>query len=148
MQSMLYPFEQWLDLRQAAWVEDDMLAEEVPHGRLTFDGDFTGERCQITRHEPHTIELEAELNTTGLVVLAEVYYPGWTLEVETEGVARLAPLLRTNRIMRGALLPAGKHKLVYRYEPWSFYSGAAISLIAIASAISLAVANRRNRGRP
>ena len=29
--------------------------------------------------------------------------------------------------MRGTVLPAGKHKLIYRYRPTSYYWGAAVS---------------------
>ena len=39
-----------------------------------------------------------------------------------------APILRANRMMRGAALPAGKHTLVYTYEPDSFRIGAIVSL--------------------
>jgi hypothetical protein len=143
MQAILFPFEQWIDLRRAAWVEDDLLALQAPQGRLQFTPDDDGEEsCRIARYEPQTIEIEAVLNATGLVVLAEAYYPGWSLEIETDGQIRSAPILRSNRIMRGALLPAGKHKLVYRYQPMSFYVGMAISVTAVALALLLAVANR------
>ena len=50
------------------------------------------------------------------VVLADAFYPGWALTVDD----RPAEILRTNRMMRGAALEAGRHRLVYEYRPRSF----------------------------
>ena len=47
------------------------------------------------------------------------------------------PIVRTNRVLRGVALPAGNHRLVYRYRPASVWLGGAISL---ASAATLVVA--------
>ena len=42
------------------------------------------------------------LYLVGEQALADQFYPGWTLEVETDGrAARTMPILRTNRVMRG-----------------------------------------------
>jgi hypothetical protein len=83
--------------------------------------------------DPQRVEIEARLSSPGLVVLADAFYPGWTLSVTTDGVARDAPIVRTNRVMRGAMLPPGHHRLVYEYRPASVLVGAAISgLTAVA----------------
>jgi hypothetical protein len=55
----------------------------------------------------------------------DVYYPDWSLTVN----GRPAGILRTNRAMRGAALPAGTHHLVFRYEPRSFRVGIACSTL-------------------
>ena len=47
-------------------------------------------------------ELVATLERPGLVILADAYYPGWTLTVD----GQLAPIYRTNRLMRGAAVKA------------------------------------------
>jgi hypothetical protein len=94
------------------------------------------------------VEIEAKLTTPGLVVLADQFYPGWTLEVSSPGgPPQEAPILRTNRVMRGAWLPAGEHRLVYRYRPASFRWGAGISGAAwlVLAGIAAAMAARRVR---
>jgi hypothetical protein len=48
------------------------------------------------------------------------------------------PILRTNRVMRGALLPAGTHRLVYRYRPESVIYGGAISGLALVALLAAA----------
>jgi uncharacterized membrane protein YfhO len=90
----------------------------------------------VTRDDdPQRVELTAVLETPGLVVVADVFYPGWTLTVD----GRPAPILRTNRAMRGVALPAGTHQLVFRYEPWSFRIGIGLSLLGLLALAVLGV---------
>jgi len=111
------------DLRRSATVE--------MAGDLQFPSEMEGpERAEVIVTNPARVEIEAELKRPGLVALADQYDPGWQLEVQTAGgPPRRVPILRTNRVMRGAWLPAGRHRLVYRYRPVSFFRGAAISSI-------------------
>ncbi len=107
------------------------------------------EACNIVSAEPQRVEIDVQLASPGLVVLADAYYPGWTLTVETDGALRDVPILRTNRVLRGAVLPAGRHRLVYRYRPLTFTWGAAISSASLLGLILLtgAAARRRMRQR-
>jgi uncharacterized membrane protein YfhO len=80
---------------------------------------------------PQRVEVDAELSRPGLVVLGDQYDPGWQVEVRTAGHgSRPATILRTDRVLRGVWLPAGRHHLVYAYRPTLFYLGAALSLLA------------------
>ncbi len=95
------------------------------------DPSLGDESCHVVRNDPNHVEIEAVLHSPGLVVLADIYYPGWKLEVESNGEpATSMSILRTNRMMRGVLLPAGKHRLTYRYQPVTFKIGAAMSAIS------------------
>ena len=90
-----------------------------------------GESCTIERADPLRVEIAVTLKSDGLVVLGDQYFPGWELTVETAGESRRVPILRTNRILRGAVLPAGEHRLVYRYRPKSFLYGALVSAASV-----------------
>jgi hypothetical protein len=46
--------------------------------------------------------------------------------------------------MRGAAVPAGEHRLVYQYDPWSFRIGATISILAM---LALVILIARSFGR-
>jgi uncharacterized membrane protein YfhO len=74
------------------------------------------------------VEIQATLQRPGLLVVCDTFYPGWTARnhsVDRPAVA--VPILQTNRIMRGVVLPAGEHRIVFSYRPPLFYVGAAIS---------------------
>src|SRR5262249_28252787 len=81
----------------------------------------------ITWYEPQRVELAANLERPGLVVLADAYYPGWTLTID----GAPAPIYRTNRMMRGAAGNPGRHRLVFTYHPEPFRIGAAISILGL-----------------
>ena len=142
---MLFPAGEPRDWRQVAVVETD---ESIALERLPRDAS-AAESCTIVHADPLRVEIVAQLAADGLVVLADLYYPGWELTVETDGHAHRAPILRTNRVMRGAMLPAGRHRLVYRYRPRSVLYGGAMSglsaMLLAAAAIYACLRRRATR---
>jgi hypothetical protein len=119
------PDRQVYDLRAMAFVETDRpreLAGYVARAPVTATESVT-----ITRYEPQRVELIANLERPGLVILADIYYPGWKLTID--GVP--APIYRTNRMMRGAAVRAGRHTLVYTYDPASVRVGGMLSLTGL-----------------
>lgn len=119
------------DPRRLAWVEPD--DPSVLQGFATGGPPGTGERVEVIAHEPQRVELRATLERPGLVVLADTFYPGWQLTIDGEP----APIIRTNRMMRGAAVPSGTHELVYTYAPESFRLGLIASTIGLALALAL-----------
>jgi hypothetical protein len=111
------------DLRQAALIETDDKAALRGFSSRTPVG--PSESVSVVKYEPQRVELRATLERPGLVILADTYYPGWHLTIDGQS----APIFRANRMMRGAAVPAGRHTLVYTYEPNSFRIGAIISAV-------------------
>jgi hypothetical protein len=109
-----------VDARTTAWIETEdrtSLKAYCPGG----PPDST-ERVAVN-HSPLRVELTATLSRPGLVILADSYFPGWRLQIDGKD----SPILRANRMMRGACVAAGTHHLVYWYEPKSFWIGCRIS---------------------
>jgi hypothetical protein len=103
------------DLRSTAVVETDVPLDPLPavspadeHGANPDGGAREEERCRVVHHDPLSVVIEVWLAESGLVVLADQFYPGWTLEVTSldtrgragQGRSWHAPILRTNRVMR------------------------------------------------
>jgi hypothetical protein len=109
------------DPRKVVWLEQDRQDEVVPFLDNTEPGHQ--ESVSISRYEPDRVELRAKLDRPGIVVLADVYYPGWSLTID----GKPAPVYRANRLMRGAAVPAGEHTLVYSFRPASFRYGMVLS---------------------
>ena len=146
----------WLNLDPLprAWIVRQV--EGTPRGTVPFSlrenrdsRQRADESCRLLRYRPHEVEIEAVLHEPGLVVLCDQIYPGWELEVHTDGrEARPVEILRTNRVMRGAWLPPGHHRLVYRYRPASFRWGAIISGLGwLGLVVTVAVARIAERRR-
>jgi len=133
-EQVFYPAGRPRNLRESAVVEADGDTRSIRDAETASDLGSAGvvvsleESCRIVRYEPARVEVEADLKRAGLVVLCDQFYPGWRLEVDTqrEGTREM-PILRTNRVMRGAWLPAGCHRLSYRYRPASVLWGAWLS---------------------
>ena len=132
-----------LDPRRVAWVE-------APASKLAgLAGAVEGsEPVRVTTgDDPTRVELEVALRSPGLVILADVFYPGWRLEID----GRPAEILRVDRMMRGAVVPAGPHRLVYTYRPDSLVVGAGFSAVGVLAWLGLLVygraGNRDGSGR-
>lgn len=83
--------------------------------------------ARVSEDEPERVAVDVTANSPGLLVLADLHYPGWT--AETDG--RRVPLLRADGVFRAVSLPAGSHRVVFRYRPVSVMAGAAISIVAV-----------------
>jgi hypothetical protein len=84
-------------------------------------------RVEIPRYENQAVDLTAAANGDGVLVLADSYYPGWKAYLD----GRETPILRVNHFYRGVIVPAGQHRIEFRYEPRSFAIGLIISLSTI-----------------
>jgi hypothetical protein len=83
--------------------------------------------ARIAEERPERLAADVTSGTAGILVLTDLWYPGWSVEVD----GHPAPLLRADGCLRAVALPAGAHRAVFRYRPWSFYAGAAISIVAL-----------------
>jgi hypothetical protein len=60
-----------------------------------------------------------------VAVFSEIYYDkGWNMYVDNEQ----KPYFRADYVLRAAQLPAGNHKVEFKFEPVSYYAGEKISL--------------------
>lgn len=127
------------DPHTMAWIETDR-PREIDRFLSRVDPD-PSETVILIRDEPQRVEFTAVLRSPGLVVVGDMYYPGWTLTVNDQP----AEILRTNRAMRGVALPAGAHRLVFRYEPASFRLGIGLSILGFLGLGGLLIWSFRQR---
>jgi hypothetical protein len=127
------------DPRSLAWIESDRRDELAAYQSGGPTGASESVRVRVV--SPVRVEMDVELERPGFVILADVLYPGWKLTID--GVE--SPTLRANRLMRGAAVLSGRHRLVYRYEPRSLRVGAALSLAGLLGLIAAAFWAARDR---
>jgi len=84
-------------------------------------------RTEIVRYSNQHVTIRAALDNSGVLVLADSFYPGWKVFVDGEE----REVLRANYFFRGVLLAPGEHRVEFRYEPASFYYGVVISLLTV-----------------
>ena len=103
-------------------------------------------RARIAEYGRERVVVEARADRPGLLVLTDVHFPGWTAEVDGEEV----PVERVNYLLRGVALPAGEHRVEFRYEPASWRVGwiaSLVALLALIAVVAVSTASRRNGAR-
>jgi hypothetical protein len=97
---------------------------------------------QITSEIPTRIKISAQMETPGLIVLADNWDKGWRALWN----GRPAPVLRVDYTLRGVVVPAGAGTLEFIYQPASVVLGLWLAgLAAIALLGWLAVIRLRSR---
>lgn len=82
---------------------------------------------KLTSYRPDDLVYEYSSPRDAIAVFAEVWYDkGWNAYLDGEKINHF----RADYILRAAQLPGGNHKLEFKFEPSSYYTGETISLIA------------------
>lgn len=125
------------DLRRGA-----VVAEPVD---LPETSDLPATPAQIASYTPSRVVVQATAVEQGLLVLGDLYYPGWQATIDGQP----AEIVRANYVMRGVVVPAGAHTVEYRLAPASLRQGALVSLGAVLLLAALVLGERvlRRRGR-
>jgi Bacterial membrane protein YfhO len=84
--------------------------------------------ARILEESPERVVVDARMDTAGVVVLADLWDKGWQARVD----GQVTPILVVNHAIRGVVLPAGQHQVVFRYVPDSVRIGWIMSSMAVA----------------
>ncbi|MBV9767230.1 MAG: YfhO family protein [Acidobacteriaceae bacterium] len=80
--------------------------------------------ASIQSYRSEAVTIEASSDQSGILVLNDSDYPGWTVEID----GHPSSWFTANYLFRGVLLTPGKHRVQFVYRPRSFRLGAGISL--------------------
>jgi len=87
----------------------------------------------VLEYRPESVLLEVTATNTGVVVLADPYYSGWSATVD----GAPADVLAANLAFRAVAVPGGKHEVHFTYRTPLLAEGAATSLLSLILAIAL-----------
>lgn len=107
-----------------AYLADRMPFPPVPNAALV--------PVAYTERDPEHVSLAVNTPTDGLLVMSEVYYPGWSATVD----GAVVPILCADVALRAIPLHAGAHRIEMTFEPWSVKAGAIITLAALLAAVA------------
>jgi len=99
----------------------------------------------ILERQPERMVLKVDMVANGLLVLSEVYYPGWRAYADGEEV----PIYRADHVLRAVPLRAGHHRVEMVFDPPWPKVGLAVSGVTLLLAVALigvAVAKRKTEG--
>ncbi|MCW3126987.1 MAG: putative rane protein [Bacteroidetes bacterium] len=105
-------------------------------------------KITMTSYAPNHLVYEYSAPQNQLAVFSEIYYqPGWKATVDGKDL----PIVRTDYVLRGAVLPAGNHKVEMVFEPQSYLTGEKVAmgssvliLLLLGGAVFMEFRNRRS----
>lgn len=116
------------DAAQRAVVESEEPLPASPRGRVTWKEEV-----------PDRLRLEVSSDQAGVLVVSDTDYPGW--EAFIDGLP--SPIRRANLAFRSILVPAGHHRVEFRFRPAPVRQGLIASSLFLLLSGALAWAWRR-----
>ena len=95
--------------------------------RLQVGEPLTKASAKVSWYSGSNVDIEVENSQEGLLVLMDNNYPGWVARVDAE----TRPIQEIYPASRAVAVPAGKHRVDFRYEPPAFRRGLQISTAAL-----------------
>jgi len=79
----------------------------------------------LQSYKPNHLVYEAQSDAKGFAVFSEIYYPkGWNAYID----GTLTPYTCVDYLLRGMEIPAGKHRVEFRFEPGIYKTANTLSL--------------------
>jgi hypothetical protein len=95
---------------------------------LTITADSTN-TIKLTSYKPNDLNYQSSAKTEQLAVFSEIFYDkGWNAYVD----GKLTPYFRGNYVLRAMRIPAGAHKIEFKFEPTVYATGEKISFASSA----------------
>ena len=89
----------------------------------SYDGEGA---IKLVSYQPNELVYECDTKSEEFAVFSEIYYPkGWNAYVD----GNLKPYACVNYVLRGLNVPAGKHKIEFKFEPKTYSNGNTIAMI-------------------
>lgn len=82
---------------------------------------------KLTSYAPNALTYETSSSKEGIVVFSEIYYPGWQAYLDGQAVDHG----RADYILRAMKVPAGKHKVEFKFNPQSIHTTESIAYVAL-----------------
>ncbi len=90
---------------------------------------------EVVMDESQRIVVQLAPDTSGTLVIADTWYPGWKCRVNEKD----SEIRQAFHCFRGVSIDAGTHLVELRYEPKSFFNGLVISVSGIGVLFSISV---------
>ena len=97
----------------------------VSQNDISINTTFSMGKINSIKNSLHKLEIETESDSTSFLIVSEVFYPlRWKATIDGEQIE----YYKTNGVIRGLIIPKGRHKIVFNYDRSSFNKGVLISL--------------------
>ncbi len=101
---------------------------------------------ELTSYEANRLSYKVKSQKGGVVVLSEIFYPGWTCTIDGQPTE----IARANYVLRAIKVPAGEHEVVMTFDPQTVHvteaiAYASLAILALLLVVLLVVRIRKTR---
>lgn len=111
-------------IRTVVLEEDPSRKPEIPGGN---------DAVHIVSYSPHEVVLDVTATSPALLVLSDMYYPGWRAAIDGVGTT----IYRANYLFRAVSVDAGHQRIVFRFVPMTFYRGCLIGAVGLLCVLAI-----------
>lgn len=124
--------------RRVDWRKTLLVAELSPllGGEVPGPGP-TAATASLLSERPERLEYSVSLSRPAWLYRPHSFDRWWKATID----GRPARLVRANGVFSAVALPSGDHRVVWLYEPWPFYTGAALSVVGLLVVLWLALSH-------
>jgi SAM-dependent methyltransferase len=128
-----------VDLKKVAFlVKNDLQEKDLQTiNKINTSNDSLVYDIKLMEYNNNSIKLNVNSSKNALLVLSELYYPGW--KVYVNGISE--ETLETDNLLRGVLIQKGSNFVEFKFRPTSFILGSIISILTFLLAISFLFIN-------
>ncbi|MGZ3920499.1 MAG: YfhO family protein [Bacteroidia bacterium] len=103
------------------------ILNEKYKNELALKNSYSGEgTIKLTSYQPNDLTYESDSKEEQFAVFSEIYYPqGWNAYID----GQLKPHANVDFVLRGMTIPAGKHKIEFKFEPQTYKTGNTVAMI-------------------
>tara|TARA_R110002111_G_scaffold262289_1_gene337748 strand:- start:10126 stop:12555 length:2430 start_codon:yes stop_codon:yes gene_type:complete len=112
----------------------------LPHDVLPAGKRQAYKAAEIIKATPNQLQIKAELDAPGYLILSDIYYPGWSAQIKEKE----SPILPADFALRAIPLPAGEHEVMLSFTPPGFKIGRILSLTTLAIILILLLTSLRS----
>ena len=99
------------------------------------------DQLRIVENRPGRTVIDAELGCKGMLVVSDLYFPGWQARVD----GQRAEIHAVYGFLRGVVVEGGRRRIEMSYRPRSVYTGAVMTAAGAALALAAAVSGLGRR---
>ncbi len=123
---------------------ETVIVDEPPEGFTVADEARFVVHKPASYINPNQVQAVIETDRNGILVISDVFYPGWELFVNGEK----QKIYKANTTFRAGVLKAGVNNILFIYHPQSFKIGFRFTVTGIGLTIILLIVHLRVRKAP
>lgn len=105
----------------------EVVIQEKYKSEINYKESYSGQgNIKLVSYKPNHLTYESEAANEEMAVFSEIYYPfGWNAYID----GQLKPHASGNYVLRAMVIPAGKHKIDFKFEPKTYQTGNSVAMI-------------------